>query len=1104
MADNNTRILITAQDEASSKLAKVSQGLSQVGQSAAGFAGQFGLVLAPIAAAAAAVASFKSSLDFGGKLNDMAMSTGATVEQLSALRNVAELSGVSLDEAGKGLQKLSRNMLEAATGNKDAAATFKAFGVSITDSKGALRDSGQVMQDVAKSIAGLASPTERVAAAQLAFGKSGASLVPMLMDIAGGAEMVATWTAKDAALADELGDNLTKLAQNSRSAGETIARDLLGPLNLVAEAMANTAEKGNALSVASAGVKTFFETILVLGVNVAYVLTATGKELGGLAAQVAALATLDFKGFSAIGQAMKEDAARARKEVDELSARILNPPSKTSAASSGNNILAPVINGAKEARAEVDKLAAVLDKVNGKDAGLDASYWKDLQTLNAGYKAGKIDVDQYRDVVGKLTTQQKFWQDGLKAAEQTHKDAIEFYKSEEAALNAFGKAQEDSTKQFGDLIDNLELETKTIGMTSDERERYVALKKLDQQYTAGLIESEDDYLARVQALNAAFAKRNGQKAYFEGQQSMWTGIEKTAHDTFISIFDSGKSAFERLRDVLKNTVYELLYQMTVKRWIVSVAGTTTGGQAWAATQNNGGVSFSESAGNFASNWNGSGAFGGAVSNYAGQGLIAVSNATGWQAAGDYGANLISGANVLPIGGIFSAYSQGGVGGFASGVASTAIAGGVGGLVSGAGFMSGASGALAALGPWGWAALAIAAILGGMGKGGGPKTEGDALYKLNGTASPEYAGSNGFFTGSSGDSYAQQLTSVLADSTTHALQALGGSGAGIGVLLGFNTDPMGTAPDNITGAVQDASGKYSYLHTFDAGRGDYAAQMAVEAKRVMLAAIQASDVNEAYKSIIRNVDLMTASAEQLDQAMQDVNNVYAIMHFGDADPFAEYAQSMQAAGQSFMSQLDMQSTALLKAASAYDGSSASIKTLMDLTNQRYSMELQLAAQLADAVKSTSSMFGDSKRNIQLAVLGDQGKYDFYSKEVQKYSDVLSTLTDPTLISEYASKLNASIMSAWGVLDGGQQGASSQKFIDLLDNADKLAQERFEAVKTTVTADNTAMQKAITDAIAVAMTAAAQQIAVANSVPTPVVVTVDVTGLGSAGEVVYAGA
>lgn len=1087
MADNTTRILITAQDEASNKLAKVSQGVAALGQSAASMAATFSAALGAISLAGP-TAAIKAAIDFGGELNDMAMSTGATVEQLSALRNVAELSSVSLDEAGKGLQKLSKHMLEAATGNKDAAALFKALNVEITDSKGKLRDSGQVMQDVAKSIAGLSSPTERVAAAQLAFGKAGAALVPMLTDMAKGGELVATWTAKDAELADEFGDNLVKLKQNIRAPAEAMARDLLP-----------------ALVEFSAKIESAFKGGLVEGFTSRWAAAFKGLGAGINEALASAETFLGKITFGKVSELHYKQAAQYQEAAKQIYANLAKMDTPAAVPTKGieanKAALGGLINGAKQAKEEVDKLAAVLDKINGKDVGLDASYWKDLQTLNAGYQSGRLDIDQYRDAVGKLTTQQKFWTDGLKAAEQTHKDAIEFYKSEEAALKAFAKAQEDSTKQYGDLIDSLELETKTIGMTSDERERYVALKKLDQQYTAGLIESEDDYLARVQAINAAFAQRNGQKAYFEGQQSMWTGIEKTAHDTFISIFDSGKSAFERLRDVLKNTVYELLYQMTVKQWIISIAGSgsASGGGALAAALGGsasgaGGIGNWLSAGNSAYNL-----YTGSTGAMAANAISWVGGATGSVATSAFGAGMGAASGGADLTAAIAAYQEATIASAAAGDAAAAAvySEAAGGLASGAG-------AATAIPYIGWAIAAIALVASLSGKGGGPKLEGDALYKLNGSAAPAYGGSEGFFTGASGDAFAKGLTSVLAVSTTRMLQSLGGSGAGLGVLLGFNTDPQGTAPDNVTGAVQDASGNYRYLHTFDAGRGDYAAQMAVEAKRVMLAAIQASDVNEAYKSIIRNVDLMTASAEQLDQAMQDVNNVYAIMHFGSADPFADYAASMESAGQSFMAQLDKQSSAVLKAAAAYDGSSASIKTLMDLTNQRYSMELQLAAQLADAVKSTSSMFGDSKRNIQLSVLGDQGKYDFYNKEVQKYSDVLATLTDPQLISEYAGKLNGSIMSAWGVLDAGQQGASSQRFLDLLDNADKLAQERFEAVKTTVAADNTAMQKAISDAIAVAMTAAAQQIAAAASIPTPVAVTVDVTGLGQSNEVVYAGA
>ncbi len=56
-----------------------------------------------------------------------------------------------------------------------------------------------------------------------------------------------------------------------------------------------------------------------------YVFKGVGAEIGGIAAQIAALGRGDFKAFSNIGAAMKEDAVAARKEVNALTARLMNP-----------------------------------------------------------------------------------------------------------------------------------------------------------------------------------------------------------------------------------------------------------------------------------------------------------------------------------------------------------------------------------------------------------------------------------------------------------------------------------------------------------------------------------------------------------------------------------------------------------------------------------------------------------------------------------------------------------------------------------------------------------------------------------------------------------
>lgn len=93
----------------------------------------------------------------------------------------------------------------------------------------------------------------------------------------------------------------------------------------VSSAIATTSEKSNKLSSSGQALKTIFETMAVLGANVVYVFKAVGTELGGIAAQIVALANFDFKGFQNIGAAMREDAEKASQGGNALSARLLNP-----------------------------------------------------------------------------------------------------------------------------------------------------------------------------------------------------------------------------------------------------------------------------------------------------------------------------------------------------------------------------------------------------------------------------------------------------------------------------------------------------------------------------------------------------------------------------------------------------------------------------------------------------------------------------------------------------------------------------------------------------------------------------------------------------------
>ena len=74
------------------------------------------------------------------------------------------------------------------------------------------------------------------------------------------------------------------------------------------------------------------EALAVLGANVAFVFKGVGRELGGIAAQLGALARGDFKAFRFIGEQLRADGEQARKELDAFEKRILEGSKNVAAA----------------------------------------------------------------------------------------------------------------------------------------------------------------------------------------------------------------------------------------------------------------------------------------------------------------------------------------------------------------------------------------------------------------------------------------------------------------------------------------------------------------------------------------------------------------------------------------------------------------------------------------------------------------------------------------------------------------------------------------------------------------------------------------------------
>ncbi|OEZ70808.1 hypothetical protein JAB5_28280 [Janthinobacterium sp. HH103] len=116
----------------------------------------------------------------------------------------------------------------------------------------------------------------------------------------------------------------------------------------------------------------------------------------------------------------------------------------------------------------------------------------------------------------------------------------------------------------------------------DEKARAAALLKNDAamwQERIALAGDGTEAQKRLQEQYLTWYSNQLAKPEIEANRKMWESIDTTAHDTFVSIFDSGKSAFDRLRDTLKNGLLDLLYQMTIKKWILNIGASVSGGGA---------------------------------------------------------------------------------------------------------------------------------------------------------------------------------------------------------------------------------------------------------------------------------------------------------------------------------------------------------------------------------------------------------------------------------------------------------------------------------------------------------------------------------------------
>lgn len=304
------------------------KGLDRFGKRTAAAAAA--VTTAATAMAAAFTIAVRRTITAADEAGKAAQKFGVAVDELTRLKHAADLSGVSLETLGKGMQRLSRNMVDAEMGLKSPQRAFDALDISIRNVDGTMKSTSDLMIEVADRFSRMEDGASKTGLAMMLFGRAGAELIPMFNAGADGLKeltdeadrlgiVIDTNTAK---AAENFNDNLTRLSRAKDGLITRITANLLPSLELLSEKLVLLTRNEDFLRDATESVKgvmAFFANEIA---QAAVISARLNVEIASLAEALSRLNNYDFSGaWDAFMKGQEASASMAedmKKQVEEI------------------------------------------------------------------------------------------------------------------------------------------------------------------------------------------------------------------------------------------------------------------------------------------------------------------------------------------------------------------------------------------------------------------------------------------------------------------------------------------------------------------------------------------------------------------------------------------------------------------------------------------------------------------------------------------------------------------------------------------------------------------------------------------------------------------
>jgi len=215
-----------------------------------------------------------------------------------------------------------------------------------------------------------------------------------------------------------------------------------------------------------------------------------------------------------------------------------------------------------ELKREASELEKLMDRIAGKDIGLDGGFWKDLDVLFKAYGKGKVTLEEYSSLVARLIQQQPFYVKGLKE----EADALKVRSDMMSRLVGDARKQAEAAEKANESLRD---EVAVLGLSKEEQAAYRAAKlesaAASDLATAAAISEQAAYWEIAGVLpdiiagyeQLAAAKRESADSLIEQAALV---REKAAKEVAVKAAEDSAKAWEKFASDIEQSLTDSLYR----------------------------------------------------------------------------------------------------------------------------------------------------------------------------------------------------------------------------------------------------------------------------------------------------------------------------------------------------------------------------------------------------------------------------------------------------------------------------------------------------------------------------------------------------------------